>query len=295
MPSELIGSEEKGDTLGSDVRLPVKHVSETAHMVAAFRAFESERPDALFSDPLAKRLAGEQAYRLLDEYPHLRAGEWMLSIRTAILDQWILRLVSEGTNTVLNLAAGLDSRPYRLNLPPQLRWIEADFPNLIDYKKEVLRSETPRCQLEQVAIDLRDEGARRKLFQNASQGAQRAIVLTEGLLMYLSATQVSSLAIDLFEENGIEWWMMDLMTASWVAWLKDTFKDRNESGDIQFSFLPEDGGAFFRRQGWEIVEFESFAVQGRQRQRLPAYVEAHPDFSNPDQKSSGVCLLKRQI
>ena len=57
---------------------------------------------------------------------------------------------------VINLAAGLDSRPYRIQLHTSLRWIEIDLPAMLNYKQEVLADERPLCALERVPLDLKD-------------------------------------------------------------------------------------------------------------------------------------------
>src|SRR2546427_252302 len=108
---------------------PITHVSDTARWVALYRAMESERPDALFRDPYARRLAGERGERIVASMRRGRAMAWPMIVRTAVLDELILRAIErDGVDTVLNLAAGLDTRPYRLPLPSSLRWVEADFP-----------------------------------------------------------------------------------------------------------------------------------------------------------------------
>src|SRR2546427_542242 len=97
---------------------------------------ESERPDALFRDPYARKLAGERGERIIASMRRGRAWAWPMIVRTAVLDELILRTIErEGVDTVLNLAAGLDTRPYRLPLPSSLRWVEADFPDVIAYKR----------------------------------------------------------------------------------------------------------------------------------------------------------------
>src|SRR5690349_17472250 len=119
----------------------VSHVSDTALWVATYRAMESERPDALFHDPYARLLAGERAETILATLPKAKTWAWPMIVRTAVLDQLILEAVErKGVDTVLNLAAGLDARPYRLALPPELRWIEVDFPDVIAYKQEQMAS-----------------------------------------------------------------------------------------------------------------------------------------------------------
>src|SRR2546421_8179052 len=90
---------------------------------------ESERPDALFHDPYARKLAGERGERILASMRKGRAWAWPMIVRTAVMDELILRAIQrDGVGMVLNLAAGLDTRPYRLALPPALRWVEGRFP-----------------------------------------------------------------------------------------------------------------------------------------------------------------------
>src|SRR5262245_57180702 len=102
---------------------PISSVSDTARWVALYRAMESDRPDALFRDPFARRLAGPAGEKIVASLPGGRRWDWPMIVRTAVMDEIILRLVNEdGVDTVLNLAAGLDARPYRLDLPRSLRW-----------------------------------------------------------------------------------------------------------------------------------------------------------------------------
>ena len=72
------------------------------------------------------------------------------------------------------MAAGLDSRPYRLELPASLQWIEIDLPEIVDPKRQILSSEKPRCQLEVITQHLGDEAVRRTLFSQLNQRAHRA-------------------------------------------------------------------------------------------------------------------------
>ena len=104
----------------------LRNISDTALWVAAYRAEESERPDALFSDPYARPLAGPRAFQLLDQMPKGRQMSWPLVARTVMFDERIRERIAAGADVVLNLAAGLDARPYRMALPSQLQWIEVD-------------------------------------------------------------------------------------------------------------------------------------------------------------------------
>src|SRR5207253_2278637 len=101
------------------------------------------------------------------------AFAWPMIVRTAVMDELTLRAIKrDGVDTVLNLAAGLDTRPYRLPLAPSLRWIEVDFPDVIAYKKEQLAGERPMSTLEHVGIDLTDQDRRRALFARVGGGAR---------------------------------------------------------------------------------------------------------------------------
>src|SRR5258708_7211698 len=126
----------------------LEDVSDTARWVAHYRALESERPNGILRDPFARRLAGDRGRAIAEALPRLSL-EWMIPVRARVYDDLIVETVAGGNvNTVLNLAAGLDTRPYRLLLPADLRWIEADLPGVIATKTEALSNERPNCALE---------------------------------------------------------------------------------------------------------------------------------------------------
>src|SRR5438094_6995602 len=132
----------------------IRDISDTARWAAVYRARESERPDAIFRDPLARRLAGERGEQIAAGIPFSNQHTWSWVTRTYLFDQFISEQVQEGADLVINLAAGLDTRPYRMALPPSLRWVEVDLPDLLAYKEEVLVGEKPLCALERIALDL---------------------------------------------------------------------------------------------------------------------------------------------
>src|ERR1041384_7378621 len=130
----------------------VDDVADTAFLVAAFRAQEAERADALFHDPLAARLIGERGKAMLATVAHLGAmAGWSTVVRTALIDRLIAEAIAKGVRTVANIGAGLDTRPYRLELPSTLSWIEADQAGVVAHKDAVLAGEVPRCRLARVA------------------------------------------------------------------------------------------------------------------------------------------------
>src|SRR5437868_13354188 len=122
----------------------IENISDTARWVAVSRAMETERPDAIFRDPFAGRLAGDKGHAIVDSMKHGRAMAWAMIVRTAVFDEIILDRVRNGrVDTVLNLAAGLDARAWRMALPRSLRWIDVDLPEILDYKIEMLKDEKP--------------------------------------------------------------------------------------------------------------------------------------------------------
>jgi len=182
-------------------------------MVAACRAHETEQEDAYISDPFAARLAGERGVAILDAMPHgniLRIG---MAIRTRFADELVLEaLASHPIKTVLSVGCGLDTRPWRLDLKPDLRWIEVDFPEILDYKERLMSKEKPRCRRERFTADLNVPSQRHAMYEAASP--QPALMITEGLLMYLPAGTVEALAAESWNQCGIAHWLSDITTSA---------------------------------------------------------------------------------
>ena len=235
---------------------PLTHISDTARWVAVYRAMETERPDAIFKDPFARRLAGAQGEAIVQALPQGRTWAWPMIVRTAVFDEMILRTVAaDGVGTVLNLAAGLDTRPFRLPLPGDVRWIDADLPDMIAYKRAQLATETPRCRLEFVEIDLRDAERRRALFARAVERGP-VLAITEGLLIYLTADQAGALADDL-ASAGLRWWLLDIASPRLLKMMLKTWQRPLADAGAPFQFAPEESTRFFEPHGWREREWRS--------------------------------------
>jgi methyltransferase (TIGR00027 family) len=235
---------------------PIRNVSDTALWVAIYRAMESERADAIFNDPHARRLGGERGQAIVDAMPHGKATSWPMVVRTAVMDEIVLRCVQQGAATVLNLAAGLDARPYRLPLPPSLRWLHVDLPGMVDYFREHMAGETPRCALEFITADLREADARREAFARAAANGP-VLVITEGLLIYLGPDDVAALARDLHDIAQAKWWLTDLASPMLLKFLEKRWSPALKEGNAPFRFAPAEGTGFFAPFGWREVEFRS--------------------------------------
>ena len=239
----------------------IRDVSDTAFWIAHHRAVESTRTDALFRDPLAARLAGERGEKIARAMPTRRMIAWSVAIRTRIIDEFVQSAVAAGVDTVLNLGAGLDTRPYRMTLPASLRWIEADYPHIVEYKASLLAHEHPRCQLERVKIDLANRVDRREFFAGVNARANRILVLTEGIVPYLSIDEATSLADDLRSLDHVGHWLVDYFSREAMKFRRRKGMER-EMRNAPFRFAPDDWFGFFRQHGWEAREVRYLADEG---------------------------------
>ncbi len=228
---------------------------------------ESERSDAIFNDPFARRLAGERGEAIVRAMPKGKQMAWPMVVRTAVMDEIILRVVKEGADCVVNLAAGLDARPWRLPLPPTLKWVDVDHPEMIEVKLSKLSAERPVCQYEGVRLDLSERGPRHALFARLNAGCTRALVITEGLLVYLTADGVAELAEDLHAQPGFRFWLMDLASPALLKILEKSWGPVVSAGNAPFRFGPAESTDFFAPHGWREVEWRSQFHEGLRLKR----------------------------
>lgn len=249
----------------------INDVSDTAIWVAYYRGLESERPRPMFRDPLAKLLVGERGEQIARTFQKTSAyTEWAVLTRTVIIDEFILQAIAEGVDAVINLGAGLDTRPYRMELPPAFQWVEADFPHMIDYKAKVLHDHTPRCQLQRVGVDLSDAAARRGFLESAVPGAKKILVLTEGVIPYLTEEQVAGLAEDLRAQPRFAFWIGEYFAAGAYRYLRSVSKS-TALRKAPFQFFPPDWDGFFQQHGWVRKDARFYSEIGRRFRRQPPF------------------------
>jgi len=261
---------------------PVRNISDTARWVAAYRALESARDDALFHDHLAERLAGERGRQIAS-----LAGahsQWSLVTRTRLIDDLVLQSIAQGTECVLNLAAGLDTRPYRLALPSELLWIEADLAPLIDEKEELLRDETPHCRLTRERVDLAHAETRAAFFHDVNGRARRTLVITEGLIVYLESPMAADLARAIAAEPNFERWVVDFSSVEIVEMMKRSM------GTVlthsPFRFEATGGVTFFERQGWQAEHILSLMKEAERLHRLPLWMRPFAWLPQPNPRKT---------
>ena len=225
----------------------IQNVADTAFLTAYCRAVESGREDALFRDPLAAAVLTERG-RAMGEASHASLlGGWSVVIRTVVIDGMIANALAHGVDVVVNLGAGLDTRPYRLELPATLRWMEVDQENLIQHKNTALAGATPRCVLERVAADLTDTRQRGQALQRLHAHAGKVLVITEGVVPYWAMETVAGFADDLRSIPGVWGWIVDHLPPHVVAARRQRGLN-SENAELKFD--PPDWHAFFAQRRW---------------------------------------------
>ena len=275
----------------------VANISDTAKWVAIFRAEESERPDAVFHDPFARKLAGEKGEQIANAIGFGRENSWSFVARTFLFDEFIMQHVADGYDMILNLAAGLDARPYRMDLPSSLQWVEVDLPGILEAKEKVLNEETPRCHLTRFRLDLADQRARTELFKNLNSRANKILVMTEGLIIYLTSAQVASFAIDLSSQNNFKRWMFDMVSPALLKMIQERMGPALGGSGAVFQFAPEEGEEYFLQYGWRSVASKSglktaASLNRLNEQMLQVAALPEPQGRRDQYPWTGVCLFE---
>lgn len=266
--------------------------------MAVYRARESERPDAAFRDPFARALAGERGERIAGALTFGEKNAWSFIARTYLFDRFVTRLVAHGADMVVNLAAGLDTRPYRMDLPASLRWVEVDLPDILDYKEEILGDAKPVCELERVRLDLFNEDGRRGLFADLGRRAKHALVIAEGLVVYLMPEAVGALARDLYGPPSFQHWALDLASPGLIEMMKQSAGSAMNEAGAPLLFAPADGPPFFAPHGWSPIEVRSLLQAAAKLGRLPLTLRMvamlpESDGAQGRRPWSAVCLFAR--
>jgi O-methyltransferase involved in polyketide biosynthesis len=177
--------------------------------------------------------------------------------------------------------------------------VEVDLPAMIDYKTEILRDEKPHCVLERVRLDLGDAAARQSLFHRLGSEAKNALVVSEGLLVYLTRDEVLALSRDLAAQPSFRNWAIDLCSPGLLKMLEKSLGRALDQAGSPLKFGPEEGPDFFAASGWRAVEVYSMLKTAAKIKRLPFFLRLFallPDRDGRNQGSrvwGGVCRLTR--
>lgn len=286
----------------SSPKLEIQDVADTAFWVAYYRAKESERSDAMFRDPFAKELAGERGRLIAQNMGSIgRYTEWSITSRTVRIDRMVMQAIAEGVDLVINLGAGLDSRPYRLEVPKYLSWVEVDSTAVINYKTKILARHSPHCQVTRFSVDLADAAARQGFLNQIAPQGKKILILTEGVVTYLTEENVSELSADLREHENIRYWILEFFDPR----IYKILKNRRRSAKMQnalFQFYPADWLGFFEQRGWQLegLQFATeVATEFKRRIPMPWYFRLMRYFASQKmrekaQRLAGYMLLKRK-
>ncbi|MFN8369842.1 MAG: SAM-dependent methyltransferase [Bacteriovoracaceae bacterium] len=170
-------------------------VGKTGLLVAAMRARESERSEAdgpLFSDPFARALAGTDGWYIWKIATDAVGEQPSIALRTRYFDDRIKLALEQGVRQIVILAAGMDSRAYRLKFPVNTKIYELDRAEVLAYKQERLIGARLQCERSEIAVDLKDDWEK-KLIEAGFKKGEKTVWIVEGLLMYLDESAVVSL------------------------------------------------------------------------------------------------------
>lgn len=175
----------------------------TARWTAAARAAETRQAEPLFRDPWAAGLAGPEGESWLQS----RGGNVTpMVVRTRFFDDFVQKTMqAEPIRQVVIVAAGLDTRAYRLAWPAGTRLFELDQPAVLQYKEKVLENggAQPACERRAVAVDLSAEW-KPALLEKGFAAGQPTLWLLEGFLFYLPDESIAGMlaAVDSLSAPG---------------------------------------------------------------------------------------------
>jgi methyltransferase (TIGR00027 family) len=238
-------------------------VGTTAQWIAAARAIETESAKPLFTDPFARELAGDAGFGLLTlTRQWTGAGSFSgpdpyLSVRTRFLDDAVLRAVREqALQQVVILAAGMDTRAFRLEWPDGVVVFEVDRDDVFDYKEPVLArlGATARCQRRVLRADLTGDWMP-ALEQAGFDPRRPAAFLVEGLVMYLHPPAAEGVlgAVSRLAADG-SWIGLDMVNREMLEspYSSGYLKKLEELGS-GWHFGESDPEAWLGRFGWQAT------------------------------------------
>lgn len=167
-------------------KIQIHGVPETMLQTLYARAAYSQKKNAKFHDDRAVEIVSRMDYDF-----SLAGNDAMMSkgviARTLLLDRMAGDFIRENPkSTVVNIACGLDTRVYRLNAPPSVRWYNLDLPETIEVRRRFL---TENGHISMIARSAMDESWADEI----EEPKGRALIVIEGLSMYLSVQDVKQM------------------------------------------------------------------------------------------------------
>ena len=178
-------------------------------------------------------------------------------------------------------------------------WIEVDLPEIINYKQAILGNTKPVCRLESITLDLADRQRRLDLFEQLGNSTGKALIISEGLMIYLTAEEAGELAGDLSAQHSFQRWSFDLSSPAVLAVAKKEMGPALKEANIEFKFAPEEGEDFFGAYGWKWLESYSKLKIAAKLNRLSGEMMGYAVMPEPEGARrpfpwSGVCLFENK-
>ncbi|WP_067697592.1 class I SAM-dependent methyltransferase [Nocardia jejuensis] len=276
-------------------------VGATAIGVAAMRAHETRRDDAVFRDPYAEKLVaavGSESWgrmlaakprsdreRLGSAYVNGVMGHFLVA-RTVYFDEYFADAVADGIRQIVILASGLDARAYRMRWPSGTVIFELDQPKVLEFKATALADSAPAADRREVPIDLRQDWPK-ALLDKGFDPSRPTAWLAEGLLRYLPGAAQDQLLANLVELSA-PGSRMALNIGTGERALSPELRERRakalaEAGiriDLEQLWYPwedrRDPREWFAEQGWRVSPGDPEIVLATHGRTVPE--EARPDM-----------------
>jgi methyltransferase (TIGR00027 family) len=270
-------------------------VALTAQFTAKARAIESQRADALFHDPWADSFAGRAGNMWLTRQQSDSPG-LPLILRTRFYDDFFAARVGDASlRQVVLLAAGYDTRAYRLEWPEGTRLYEIDQPAVLARKEGLLQraGATPRCERVVIGADLASDWAA-SLLAGGFMRERPSIWLLEGLLMYLTQAEAETTitAITRLTSQG-SWIGMDLLNSATLTspWTRERLARLAQRG-MPWQFGVDDPRAWLAPLQWDAQVTTPEEV-GRRLERWP-YPPRQPMAAALDLPNAFFVIARRE-
>ena len=231
-------------------------LASTARWTAAVRAKESLREDRLFNDPWATTLAGKEG----EEWAAHRAGDLGVStmtVRTRFFDDFLQHVTGEhAIRQIVLMAAGLDTRAFRLSWPEQTRLFELDQPQVLTYKEQVLSSAgaQPTCERQTIEVDLTGPWTE-VLIKTGFNSQQPSGWLLEGFLFYLPNESVTHILDEVTSLAASGSWIgFDIInSATLTSPLTRPWVEMQANAGAPWTGTMDDPEHFLARRGWKAT------------------------------------------
>ncbi|ARZ66052.1 SAM-dependent methyltransferase [Streptomyces sp. HU2014] len=252
-------------------------VSYTAQWTAAARAVESERGDAMFEDRFARDLAAPRGFELLDKY----GGGGLLpfiAIRTKYFDDSIATVLRENTiEQVVLVAAGMDTRAFRLTWPAGTTVYEMDHHALIDEKRARLArlDATATADRREVKADLAEEWLP-ALTRAGFDPSRPTLWVTEGLMFFLTRDQAAQLLRSLGAASAPGSWLaVDFVSKALLrSPFSQTFLKGLKEDGTPWLFGTDEPEEFLAATGWKARDVREPGEPGAGEGRWPYAVQS---------------------